>query len=189
MSEAVSALNGAEFNGAVRISEAGLLGMITLRGDLEDAKLAAAVKAAVGLAMPAKRGVRDGKKGSVAWMSPDELLLMLPYAGADQTVARLDKSLEGVHHLAVNVSDARAVFHLEGRGLREVIAKGSPADLSSMGLPVGEVRRTRLGQVAVAFWLSDEDHLTLICFRSVGAHVFAWLKNAAAEGTLPEFLG
>lgn len=189
MSEAISVLNGADFSGAVRLSEAGLVGMITLRGDLEDAKLAAAVKAAVGLAMPAKRGVREGKKGAVAWMSPDELLLIMPYAAADQTVARLEKSLDGVHHLAVNVSDARAVFHLEGHGLREVIAKGSPADLSSTGLPIGEIRRSRLGQVAVAFWLRDEEHLTLICFRSVGAHVFAWLKNAAAEGTLPEFLG
>ena len=58
MSEAVSALNGAEFNGAVRISEAGLLGMITLRGDLEDAKLAAAVKAAAGICPSRRRRLK-----------------------------------------------------------------------------------------------------------------------------------
>jgi sarcosine oxidase, subunit gamma len=188
MSEAVTALKGASFDGAVTVSDAGLRGMITLRGDLGDEKLASAVKAAVGLAMPKPRGIKEGAKGAVAWMSPDELLLMVDYDAADQVVARLDKALKGRHFLAVNVSDARAVIRLEGQGVREVIAKGAPADLSPEGLPISEIRRTRLGQVAVAFWLSDAETLHLVCFRSVGAHVFNWLSNAAQKGTLPGFL-
>ena len=188
MSDPVSILNGAEFKGAVTVREVGLKGMITLRGDLTDDKLAAALKAAVGLTMPAPRGIREGKNGAVAWMSPDELLLICAYDQADAVQAKIAKALEGSHHLAVNVSDARAMFTLTGKGCREVIAKGAPADLSPEGLPTGEIRRSHIGQLAAAFWLSDETTLHLVCFRSVGAHMFKWLSVAAEKNTLPNYL-
>jgi len=188
MSEAVSVKEGASFGGAVEVADAGLCGMITLRGDLGDEKLAAAVKSAVGLALPKPRQIKEGKRGAVAWMSPDELLLFVDYTAADAKVNDLEAALADTHHLALNVSDARAVFTLKGNGVREVIAKGAPVDMSSAGLPVGELRRTRLGQVAAAFWLSDAKTLTLVSFRSVGGFVYDWLCNAAETGTLPEVL-
>ncbi len=188
MSEAISVMNGAEFIGAATVKDAGLKGMINLRGDLKSEKLAAAVKSVVGLAMPKARGVKEGSKGAVAWMSPDELLLIVDYDKADSLVAKLDKTMKGEHMLAVNVSDARAVFTLEGKGVREVIAKGAPADLSVEGFQPGEIRRTRIGQLAAAFWLSDEAQMHVICFRSVGEHLFNWLCNAAEQDSLPEFL-
>ena len=185
MSEAVSALQGASYDGYVSVREAGLQGMVTLRGDLGSDKLAKAVKSAVGLAVPGARQIKTGAKGGVAWMSPDELMLFCDYADADALVAKLDKALSGEHYLAVNVSDARAQFRLTGAGVREVIAKGTPANMAPDALPVGEIRRTRLGQVAVAFWLSDEQTLDLVCFRSVGEFVYKWLCTAAAPDTLP----
>ncbi len=189
MSDAVSVCNGASFSGAVQVLDAGLCGMITLRGDLADEKLSAAVKAATGMGLPKPRRIKKGKRGAVAWMSPDELLIFVDYDLADSTVTKIERALQGQYFLAVNVSDARATFALQGTGVREVIAKGAPVDMSPQGLPVGEIRRTRLGQVAAAFWLSDEEHLTLVCFRSVGSFVYDWLCNAATEGTLPRLTG
>lgn len=185
MSNVISAAQGASFDGAVRVEDAGVKGMITLRGDLSSGKMAKAVKAAVGLAMPDARGIKTGTKGAVAWMSPDELMLFCDYADADTMVAKLEKALSGEHFLAANVSDARALFTLTGAGVREVIAKGTPADMSVDALPPGEIRRSRLGQIAVAFWLTEEGKLELVCFRSVGQFVFEWLCNAAEKDTLP----
>ncbi|MCP5074194.1 MAG: hypothetical protein GY947_13010 [Rhodobacteraceae bacterium] len=187
MSDALSVMNGASQAGAVEVRDAGLKGMITLRGDMGSAPVAKAVKSAVGMAMPDQRGIKSGSKGAVAWMSPDELLLFCEYDGADALVAKLEKSLKDEHFLAVNVSDARASFALTGAGVREVIAKGSPADLSPDGLPLGEIRRSRLGQVAVAFWLSDAETMELVCFRSVGAFVYKWLCTAAKDDSLPGY--
>ena len=187
MSNAVSVVDGASQSGNVTVADAGLKGMITLRGDLASEKMAKAVKSAVGLGMPAGRGIKTGSKGGVAWMSPDELLLFCDYEAADATVAKLEKALTGEHFLAVNVSDARASFSISGAAAREVIAKGSPADLSPEGLKVGEIRRSRLGQVAVAFWLTDETTIELVCFRSVGAFVYKWLCVAAQDDSLPEY--
>lgn len=112
MSNPVSVMNGASFDGAVKVEEMGLVGMITLRGDLASQGMAKAVKSAVGLAMPEMRKVNSGKGGQVVWMSVDELLLVVDYDKADAICAKLSKALKGEHHLAVNVSDARAVFRL-----------------------------------------------------------------------------
>ena len=84
-------------------------------------------------------------------------------------MAKLEKALKGEHSLAVNVSDARSIFTLMGKGVREVIAKGSPADMSVEGLPLGEMRRSRLGQIAVAFWLTKEGRTGIGLFPIRGA--------------------
>jgi len=185
MSNVVSAAHGASFDGAVHVKDVGVKGMITIRGDLSSAKMVKAVKSAVGLGMPQMRRIKVGAKGCVAWMSPDELMLFCNYADADAVVVKLEKALKGEHFLVVNVSDARAVFALTGEGVREVIAKGTPADMSVEGFQIGEMRRSRLGQIAVAFWLREEGKLELVCSRSVGQFAYEWLCNAAEKSTLP----
>ncbi len=181
MSNAVTAINGASTKGIITVSDPGLTGMITLRGNLSSPKIAAAVKSVTGTKMPTQRGVVMGKKGAVAWMSPDELFLLCDYAEADAMVAKLDKALKGTHSMAVNVSDARQVFHLAGKGIRNVLAKGVPADMRPASLPKGEMRRTRLGQLPVALWLTSEEEAYLICFRSVGNYIAQWFETTTAK--------
>ena len=183
MSEARSALPGASFDGLVRIEEAGLRGMVTLRADLGAAKVKKAVKTAVGVDVPGPRRAAFAGNTGALWMSPDELLLVMPHGEAPAAVAAFGKALAGVHHLAVEVSDARAVFRITGNldAVREVLAKLTPADLAPGAFEEGEVRRTRLAQVAAAFWIEDGG-VTLVCFRSVARYVFDLLANAAARG-------
>jgi sarcosine oxidase subunit gamma len=118
-------------------------------------------------------------------MSPDELMLFTPYAEAGALVAALDEALAGEHHLAVDVSDARAVIGLVGAGVgpgvAEVLAKGAPIDLAAF--PVGAARRTHLGGIAVAFWRKSEDEWEIVCFRSLARHLFDWLVQASREGS------
>ena len=180
MSNAVSALQGVSATGYVQVQEMGLQGMLTLRGDLSMAKIAKAVKAAVGVDMPAQRGINMKDQTGAAWMSPDELLLIMPHAKAEATAAKLVKALGKTHSMVANVSDARVVFTLTGAGAREVVAKLAPVDMQA--LTAGEIRRSRLAQVPAAFWLSGEDEITLVAFRSVATYVFDLLANAAAAG-------
>ncbi|WP_050929951.1 sarcosine oxidase subunit gamma [Aestuariivita boseongensis] len=183
MSKPVSALNGAQFHGIAEVRDLGLQGMITLRGDLTKPKLKSAVKSVTGLALPKTGGILSDETGSVAWMSPDELLLLVPYAEVDAHLATLQKDLAKEHSLAVNVSDARAMFSLSGPKAREVLAKLVPVDLSPGAFEPGMMRRTRMAQVAAAFWMMDEDTFHIICFRSVARYVFDLLTVAAQEGS------
>jgi sarcosine oxidase, subunit gamma len=181
MSKAVSALNGQSYDGFVRVAEAGLNGMITLRGDLASAAFAAAVLTATGCALPAARQVVTVGDKSALWMSPDELLLLVPYAEAAPTVAALEASLAGEHALVADVSDARALFRVTGAKATEALCKLAPVDFATL-LP-GEVRRTRAAQVAAALWQSGEAEWSLICFRSVAGYVMGLLTASAQKGS------
>ena len=181
MSKAVSALGGVSHKGFVDVAEAGQRGMITVRGDLGSAAMKKAVKAAVGTAVPAPRRIElAGEKGA-AWMSPDELLILVPYAEAVATVEVLERALGKEHHLVADVSDARAVFRIKGAKAREVLMKLCPVDFET--LAEGEIRRTRAAQVAAAFWKSGPEEFSLVSFRSVAAYVMGLLETSARAGS------
>ncbi|QPH53121.1 sarcosine oxidase subunit gamma [Pontivivens ytuae] len=167
------------FDGLVRVQQIDPVGMVTIRGDLTDAAFREAVGGAVG-PIPDTRRINGGASGGLAWMSPDELMLFCPAADAPAAAVGLADRLARQHHLAVDVSDARAVFRLTGAAVRDVLAKGAPVDLAPGRFEPGEIRRTRLGQVAVAFWLTDAETAELVCFRSVADFVAEWLRIAAA---------
>ena len=179
MSNPVSALNGASFQGFATIREIGPVGMITLRAK-GVMGLDKAVKAVVGTKLPAQRRIEVNGDRACGWMSPDEYLLILPYAEVRDALASLAKALAGEHHLAVDVSDARAVFRVEGDKADQVLAKLSPVDFAT--LEPGELRRTRTAQVAAAMW-SQDGGFTVVCFRSVAGYVMGLLTHSAQPGS------
>ena len=183
MSDPVSALQGQDYQGFAFVCEAGLRGMITLRGDLASKPVAKAVKAATGVAVPGQRGIELSGDRGAAWMSPDELLILVPYEEVQKAMDGMTAALGTAHALVVNVSDARAVFRLDGEGTRDVLAKLAPVDLSVDAFQPGMIRRSRIAQVPAAFWLLDEARAEVVCFRSVAQYVFDLLKNAAQPGS------
>ena len=184
MSEPVSALKGAEFAaGIAHVSELGPRGMITLRGDLSARGFTKVVSAVAGVAVPdVRQCTLDGTNG-IAWMSPDEVLVMCAYAEAAQKAASLSEKLAKLHALCANVSDARAVFEVRGPNAREVMAKLAPVDLHPAQFTTGMFRRTRIAQVPAAFWMPEEDVFHIVCFRSVAEYVFDVLSVAAQPGS------
>ena len=194
MSEPVSALNGASFEGLVTLQDRGPTGMITLRGDLAAPAMAKALDKALGLTVPGIRRVQPAKgvsKGQAAWMSPDELLLILPYGQVSSVCASLSASLKAVHHLVADVSDARALITVSGQDahVREVLAKLAPVDLHPAQFGPGDFRRTRLAQVAGAFWMPEAGQINVICFRSVAQYVFDLLSAAADPAAPVDYFG
>ena len=180
MRDPVAPLGNARFDGFCQIREIGPLGMISLRAKADVKSLAKAIKAAVGTKVPAARRIEMAGDRGCGWMSPDEYLLVLPYAAVPAALDAIGKAMAGVHHLAVDVSDARAVFRVEGAKADQVLAKLSPVDFAK--LEPGELRRTRAAQVATAFW-KEGDGFTVVCFRSVGRYVFDLLAMSATPGS------
>ncbi len=154
-------------------------GMITVRCALSEPALAEAVRQASGCALPDRRRITTAPEAAVAWMSPDELMLFVPPNRVADARAALALALEGVHSLVVDVSDARALFRLDGPGARDLLARGAPVDLDPAAFGPGDFRRTRLGQVAVAFWAVEPQVFDLMCFRSVEGFVAEWLETGA----------
>lgn len=180
MSDPVSPLGNARFDGFVSVREVGPLGMITLRAKPDVKELAAAIKAAVGTTVPAQRRVVINGDRAAGWMSPDEYLLVLPYDQVAAAMAAIATAMGGAHHLAADVSDARAIFRVEGAKAAQALQKLMPVDFAT--LEPGELRRSRAAQVAAAIW-EQEGGFTLVCFRSVAAYVFGLLSHSAQAGS------
>ncbi|MEM6742291.1 MAG: sarcosine oxidase subunit gamma family protein [Pseudomonadota bacterium] len=163
-------------------------GMLSLRAAAE---AGADLASALGTPAPAPRRLERAGARSLAWMSPDEWLLQAPRDDLPALAEAARAALGDRPHLIVDVSDARALFRIEGPGARDVLAKGAPVDLSRAAFGPGDFRRTRLGQVACAFWLAgpgDAEAFELVCVRSVADHVGAWLVHAARPGAAPGVL-
>jgi sarcosine oxidase subunit gamma len=179
MSDPVSALKGASFDGFASIREIGPVGMVMLRAKGLKS-LDKAVKAAVGTKVPSQRRIEIKGERACGWMSPDEYLLVMPHAEVSKVLEVIAKTLGADHHLAADVSDARAVFRIEGEKADQVLRKLSPIDFDA--LAPGELRRTRAAQVAAAIWMADGGY-TLVCFRSVAAYVMGLLTSSARPGS------
>lgn len=184
MSDPVTALKNVTYDGGIAaISEIGPLGMITLRGDLAASYMRKASTSVSGVEYPDQRMCNsDGERG-IAWMSPDEMLVMCAYADVAESVDKLIKATVKHHALVANVSDARAVFQVKGPRAREVMAKLAPVDLAPDQFTPGMFRRTRMAQVPAAFWMRDDETFQIICFRSVAQYMFDLLKIAAQPGS------
>jgi len=189
MSDPVSALNHARFDGIAQIDEIGLQGMITLRGDLSARAVKAAATGASGAKMPAPNTANITADSGLCWMSPDELLVLCPYTEVTMRLATLTDKLGSAHSLAVNVSDARVIFRVQGPHAREVMAKLCPVDLSPEAFKPGMFRRSRMAQVPAAFWMDDDQTFRIICFRSVAGYMFGLLKTAAMPGSEVGYFG
>lgn len=184
MSEAVTALSAQIWNdGIASIESLPLQGMITLRGDLGDKTLRSIVKEICGEDVPGPREAKVNGTRGVCWMSPDELLLLCPYEEVAQKLERIAAHMGAAHYLAVDVSDARAMFAVSGAHARDVLAKLAPVDLAKGQFEAPMFRRTRLAQVPAAFWMEGPERFHLICFRSQAGYVFDLLCTAAQAGS------
>lgn len=177
---ATSPLGGAQFEGFSSVHELGPVGMITLRAKAKTKGLAKAIKAVTACSTPKARKIETKGDHHVAWMSVDEYLIILPYDQVRAALAQIHEHLSEQHYLAVDVSDARALFQIQGDKADQVLRKLCPVDFDR--LDEKEICRTRAAQVACAFW-RDDGGFKLICFRSVAQYMMDLLAHSAKTHT------
>lgn len=180
MSKVLGDLHGTVVEGFARVEVMPPQGMIQIRADLSSPALAATLNR-LGLAVPGPRRVVAKGNASVAWMSPDELLLLVPHGDAAAQTNAMADALADEHALVVDVSEARAMFRITGPKADQVLMKLTPADVHD--LAEMEMRRSRVAQVAGAFWRSGTGEINLITFRSVAGYVLALLETSARPGS------
>lgn len=176
----------AEAGASVRVLEPEAVGMLLIKADLASAPLIAAVERIFGVGFPGRREAVGDRECAVAWMAPDELLALVPSERARKALAELQSALAGVHALCADVSAMRVCFEIHGEGVRDVLAKGTPTDVSPSALGPGGFRRTRMGQLAAAVWMLDGRSARIFCLRSEAAHLREWLAEAVANSEADE---
>jgi sarcosine oxidase subunit gamma len=166
---------------SVRIEEVTDRGVIDLRGHLADAGFRKAAKQVLGVDLPAqpRTSVVAGKL-TILWLSLDQWLITCPREEASALAAAMQRELEGVHALAVDVSDMRAIVRVSGEGAAETLMKGTSVDLTLADGAPGTVRRLRFTEIAaMAHALPGGEGFDLYVFRSYAPYALQYLEAAA----------
>ncbi len=175
---------------AVSLREIPDRGMIDLRGLTSDRKFMAAAKEVLGVALPKEPRTSVAWGGiRVLWLSIDQWLILCPRTKTAELLASLRGALGGIHALAVDVSDMRAVIRMEGEGCREVLMKGTSLDLMSDDYGAGTCRRMRFAEVAALLHVVEDKIFDIYVFRSHAHYVWDFLNVAAREPARVKLFG
>ncbi|MDE2673811.1 MAG: hypothetical protein OXH65_01740 [Paracoccaceae bacterium] len=161
------------------------VGMILFRGDLKSKTLQDAIVEVTGVKVPVRGKISTEDQTSIAWMSPDELLLFVPLERVGELIEDLNHKMGEEDTLIWDISDLRSVFEIEGNFIREVLAKNTPIDLNKDKMRKGTFRRTRFGQIAVAFWFESETKWFMICRRSEAEYAQQLFEVSSKPGEIP----
>lgn len=165
-------------------------GMIDLRGLASDRKFMTAAKGVLGIDLPKKhRTTASWGDIKVLWLSIDQWLILCPQARASELLANLRAALAGIHSLAVDVSDMRAVIRVEGEGSREILMKGSSLDLLNGEYTPGTARRMRFAEIAALLHVVEADVFDIYVFRSYAHYAWEFLLATAREPAKVKLFG
>jgi len=113
-------------------------GMLTLRGDLNSPEFSSALDTITGTAVPEMRRAEINGENGALWMSPDELLVFVPYTDRERRLSEFEQALSGSHALAVDVSDARVIYRVSA--LICALCFGLAANGGARGFPLGSLK-------------------------------------------------
>ena len=175
-------------SGEISIKEVKSVGMISVRCDLLNKRFQKIVSKTCNLAVPKPLSINHNKNLSIAWMSTNEVLI-LDYSNAylEKIIKDFKSFSSDMELLVLDSSSSRNLFLVNGDLWREVFAKGTPIDLRPAFFNKDSFRRTRMGQIAVAFWMVSEYSAHIICSRSHSSFFYDWLCNASSKGSLEKF--
>jgi sarcosine oxidase subunit gamma len=112
------------------------------------------------------------------WLGPDEWLVVSEVEPAETIVRDLRSRVVGRHASIVDVSAARAVIELTGRGRFDVLSAGCGLDLHPRSWRLGMCAQTILARVGVL--LQERDEATRVFLRpSYAGYLVTWLAQAA----------
>ena len=115
------------------------------------------------------------------WLGPDESLLICSDQDAAELHRTLSTQLTGQHFQLTLLSDALAVYNLNGPYVRDILAKGCALDLHFSVFRSGHCAQSSLDRAAVTLMCEAENSFRLICRTSFADYVETWLKDAAIE--------
>jgi sarcosine oxidase subunit gamma len=159
------------------------VGMINLRGQVDDAAFVEICGRIVGLPLPIlpNRFVSAGGRHCL-WQGPDEWLIIDADNEPDNLACSLDAALADIHHAVTDVSGNRVTLRLSGNGAIELLSAGCSLDLGIDALPRGTVVQTILARTPVTIMrLDDVPTFDLLVRRSLAQYLQAWLVNAAGS--------
>jgi sarcosine oxidase, subunit gamma len=138
---------------------------------------------ALGFPLPERPpGAGAGDGAEALRLGPDEWLLLVPSAAADEVAEALARELDGLHHALVPVGERLVGIAVEGPAAADLLATGCPLDLHPRAFPPGSATRTVMGKADVVLHRPEGGSgFRLHVGRSFGPYLWRYLETAARE--------
>lgn len=154
-----------------------LLGYINLRCNPQNTAFEAAVKAAIGVAIPTQPCTMEyAAWGSILWLAPDEWLIVCDRAQRAELQAKLEAALSAIHAQVVDNSGGFTSVVVQGRHADDVLQHCTVYDLHK--LSANKVVGSTFGKASVFLHRADEGYC-LIFRRSFADYIWRYLERSA----------
>ena len=167
----------------VEMSERAFWGHINLRGSTSDTGFLTAAAGALWSRIPREPNTvtqSDGK--TIAWLGPDEWLVVVPPDEKEGLAKMLEKALDGLHVSVNDISSGQTIIRLRGARARDVLSKGCPVDLHPRAFGAGQCAQSHIAKSnALIIQLDDTPTYDVIVRRSFADYLARWLKHAGME--------
>lgn len=162
----------------VWMNEVPLLGYIVVRGDAQDPDFKNAVRAVLGIELPATPGTfAPFPNGIALWQTPDEWLLVCARAARGAYQSELESALSKVHAQVVDNSGGLTQVYLSGAKHVELLRHVSVYDFES--LTPGRIVSTVCNKAGIAVYRHDSHGVFVIFRRSFSDYIWRLLSTAA----------
>jgi sarcosine oxidase subunit gamma len=191
LADRATAIKAAGTPGIVSLRELPTETQIDLRGNPDDARFLDAVRNAIGFDLPGEpnRATTNDERAAL-WLSPDQWLILGPFAERAAIFKELQRGLAGHHVSVIDVSANRVILELAGPKARETIAKGCGLDLHPRVFEPGQCAQSLLARSQALIWqTNDAPTYRLLVRPSFAGYVTDFLMDAMREYALHPITG
>ena len=163
------------------LREGAAMGLLNLRGDVEDAAFLRAAADVFGVELPlAPHRCSRADAVAVYWLGPDEWLIAVSPGSEAAFEEQLRKSFAG-RFAVTDTSSAYARFDLWGARAEEVLRKSSSHDFHPTVFPPNRCVQTVFGKTHALICLRPDHRWELFVRASYADYIRRWLVAAMAE--------
>ena len=154
------------------------LGHINLRGNVADQRFVDAVLAALEQPLPAEANTLTRADHRIYWLGPDEWQVVTAPDAVENLTTKLNDELAGQHAAVNAVSGGLAVFHLSGKNVPDLLARGCTLDLHPSVFREGMCAQSGLAKANMLLGYIDAAPVyEIIVRRSFSGYVLRWLSR------------
>lgn len=155
--------------------------LVNLRGRPDAANHSLAVNEATGLLIPPPNQFNADGERWLAWLGPDEFLLVSEDQDAEGMKKKLRDRLSGGAPVLTDVSSGFTTLVVSGAGARGFLAKGWALDLHPRAFGPGHCAQSYLAKAPVLLLQRDAaPAFEVIVRRSFADYLWAWSMASAA---------
>ena len=164
----------------VELREGEALGLLNLRGDVQDAAFFKGVADVLGVALPLAHQCARSEAAAAYWLGPDEWLVAVASGGETGLEKRLRKALAG-RFAVTDTSGGYARFELGGARAEEVLRKSSSCDFHPSVFQPNRCVQTVFGKTHALICLRPDRRWEMFVRASYAEYARRWLAAAMDE--------